>query len=524
MKSFLFTLTLICLANATFGSSVWCGIEITKGSVFTIQEGEQLKLIVPQYSDWINSYILALKQGMTVNYNVSIWLDQNDDAIRSAYVLKPNGQTVTLHKEDPGSFTNETDGPNIFYTSIENLKANWPSGDYVLYVTFADGHTQTWTTTIPDYDTTPFPDIVSGSLTTDSQGQLLLNWNTVNNVYNYNVWGFEFKKFKDVYDSDMYYSGLQSVETPMTGVYASKGDYNFGVAAYTHVVYGTNGEFTVGFNSEAEWFSFKNPVPAKQNILTKSTVAAGKSVGMGDISFSGTLDAIEADFSLAIGDVVEVGIESDLMANPQSLTFPINNSSFKKGKFSNKTANTSFALDTKTGKMAFSAKNVNLTGIACPITVTITIGDYEAEFKLSETAVNGTKLCPPQLMMGVKNSLTVDKYSFKHGKTAGTNSFTAQGTFTIDGSADKNNPLVITLGTQTITVPGILFPAGKAGIESCKKAASTEGPIVDAKFDFVKCTYTISVKNASISENGPVDFEINCFGVNLEGFATVNIN
>ena len=174
--------------------------------------------------------------------------------------------------------------------------------------------------------------------------------------------------------------------------------------------------------------------------------------------------------------------------------------------------------------MAFSAKNADLMGLACPITVTVEIGDYSAEVIMEEAVVNGIKKpCPPQLLMGVQNSLTVTKSKVKYGKKPLSDTFTAQGTFTIDGDYDLSNYLVVSLGVQSLHVIGNKF-IEKKGVVSCKGALSIEGLIVDAKFDFVKCTYSIVVKNASMVQSGTVDFGIDCFGVSLDGLATVDIN
>jgi hypothetical protein len=116
----------------------------------------------------------------------------------------------------------------------------------------------------------------------------------------------------------------------------------------------------------------------------------------------------------------------------------------------------------------------------------------------------------------------VTKYKFTNGKTSSTDSFTVQGTFTLAGGYDKNNPWVVTLGTQTFTVGGGQF-ASQGSTESCKKVLLSDGTVVDAKFDFVKCTYTIAMKNTQISQTGTVDFAINCFGTNLVKSAAVTL-
>jgi hypothetical protein len=383
MKKLLYLVAFLALCGLAKASSVDCEIEICKNNVWSAQEGEYLKQLVPKYSDWFNSYIVALKQGMTASYDAWIWLDQEDDPIRSAYVVKPNAERVTLKKDGPGEFTDETgNGPSEFYTSIADLKSHWPSGDYVLHVTFADGHTQTWTTTVPDYNTTPFPDIVSGSLSSGTGGLLSLDWSTVDEVSEYEVSANEIKKGKDVYESgNLYPTPPQSLTTVLTGVYEGKGDYGISVEAEQDV---TSGDFRIEFDSQAEWFSFKKPVAPIENTIS-ITMKPGKTGKSKDnISFTGLLNAIAADLIIADsnGNNIVVDINAVNMSSPLEFQFPLNSTTFKKGVYSGTGPgkNSSFKFDTKTGKMTFSAKNLDLTGLVPPPTVTITIGDYEADF------------------------------------------------------------------------------------------------------------------------------------------------
>jgi hypothetical protein len=259
--------------------------------------------------------------------------------------------------------------------------------------------------------------------------------------------------------------------------------------------------------------------------ITKCKIAAGKSNNTDTLSFSGTMNASASDLSNA-GSIV-ISIDSADMVNPYIQTFPVNGTTFKSGSYActlnEYPLQSTFKFKTKTDAFSFSAKYADLTGLSCPITVTIDIGSYESELTLSETIVNGSKPCPLPLMMGVQDSLTADKFKAKFSAYPDADSFTVQGTFTLDGAYDKFNPLVIMLGSQTFTVSGDLF-VNKNGIESCKSAVSDEGALVTAKLDFVKCTYSISVKNTDITDSGEVDFGLNCFGISLDELETVNIS
>ncbi len=251
---------------------------------------------------------------------------------------------------------------------------------------------------------------------------------------------------------------------------------------------------------------------------------AGKTANTDVMKLTGSLDATGADLAGAIGGTLTVTIEAAYIPAPGSITFTfqVPSASVNKGKYTspkvalvNKTDPvTSFSLDTASGAMKFSAKNVDLTGLACPITFRVQFGDYAAETRLSEVIVNGTRPCPLPLVMGVMDSLEALKVSGKKGTTPGADSVSISGTFTIDGSINPASPVVITLGSDTFTVPGGQF-LENSGTYGCKSVDSGNA-YISAKFDTVKCTYSIQIKGADVSGSGNVSFGINVFGNPLQ--------
>lgn len=251
--------------------------------------------------------------------------------------------------------------------------------------------------------------------------------------------------------------------------------------------------------------------------IQKFTAKAGKSRGLDSIQFTGLVNATEADLNAA--DEIEVSLESEELQNIQEFPFTINGTTFKRGKYAGKDLNkNTLTLDTKTGKMAFSAKNLNLAGLGCPITVAITIGDYAAQMTLDEAIVNGTKPCPLMFIQGFANNLTADKYSFKPGKLAGQDSFTVSGFFTIAGDPNLEQDFAITVGSQIFTVDGSAFIQKKPNVYTCSNARDKASPaLVTAVLDFYKCTYKLTVKNAALNQLGTLPFGLNIF--NIFGFA-----
>jgi N-acetylneuraminic acid mutarotase len=256
-------------------------------------------------------------------------------------------------------------------------------------------------------------------------------------------------------------------------------------------------------------------LPADTNMrIDKATVTAGKTDTTDSITFSGFMDAGEDPLNAALGGEIVVSLSADTLVDPAAATFsfPLNADTFSNGKYKSPKADSakSFSYDSAKGTMSFSAKNIDLTGLRCPIIVTIEIGAYVVQRVLQEDIVNGTKPCPLQLLVGVLDTLDVSKFKAKKGSAADTDSFEVSGTFTAAGLLDTMQTVDIVLGPDTFSVGGVGF-AEKNGVYSCKNADSGNG-IVTAKFDTLKCAFSIKVKNTTLSGSGDVAFGIDLFG------------
>jgi hypothetical protein len=254
--------------------------------------------------------------------------------------------------------------------------------------------------------------------------------------------------------------------------------------------------------------------------VTKCTVTAGKKADSDKISFSGdNMYATADDFNDA--NLIKVTILSADIVSPCVQTFPIDGKTFKNGKYGySKTVNgvkKSFSYDTKTHKFSFSVSNINLSGLDCPATVLIEVGDYSGSAQMDEAIVNAKMPVPIKLMTGVRNVLRVDKCTVKQGKKANTDQLSVTGGFTVANPYPNmaswiTDDLVITLGAQTFTVPAANLKTGK-GKFSCTKANAVPSGVVAATFDFNKCSFTLTIKNTEITATGDV-----IFGVKFTGF------
>jgi hypothetical protein len=252
--------------------------------------------------------------------------------------------------------------------------------------------------------------------------------------------------------------------------------------------------------------------------VSKCTVSAGSN-NNDSVFLSGALDVTYNDISTA-GEIL-VDISSTDMANEQS--FPVNLTTFKNGKFNctiaNKPMKASFALNTKTAKFSFTAKNIDLSGLSCPLTVRIEIGDYDAVADVNEAIANGKKPVPINLLMGIKNSLRVDKSKFTRNKiTDNITQLVISGGFAVKDINDANlvtNDFNINIDSQIFTVPAGKFKFSK-GKFTCSKVDTSKG-IAAATFDFNRCTFTMTIKNTNLeADAGPADFKME-FGDFSEG-------
>ncbi|MGA2069869.1 MAG: GLUG motif-containing protein [Sedimentisphaerales bacterium] len=272
------------------------------------------------------------------------------------------------------------------------------------------------------------------------------------------------------------------------------------------------------------WQSNTSPTPVAARVInvTKCSITAGSKVNTDKISFSGMMDANAADFNDANNssdaNFVEVTIrdENSEDMDPCVFHFPVNNKTFKKGKFNctvtNKPLKMSFAFDTKKRTFSFSARNVDLTGLSCPVIVDINISDYAGSAEVNEEIVNGKKPIPISFLMDVKNSLRVDKSKFTK-KLGVITQLSVSGGFSVENLNDANmatHSFDVNVGSQTFTIPIGKFKANTKGDKfSCSKVTLSGGEIAYATFNFSKCTFTLTIKNTNFAPGaGTADFRV----------------
>jgi len=259
------------------------------------------------------------------------------------------------------------------------------------------------------------------------------------------------------------------------------------------------------------------------------TVTAG-TTNSDRISFSGLLNAAANDFN-DINDIF-VFIDSNDIVTPCDQNFPVTAKTFKNGKYNYSGSvdgvRKSFTYDVKTHKFAFSAGNVDLlSGLDCPVTIGIEIGNFFTMAQIDETIVNGPRVpIPILLMMTVKNTLRVDKLQAKYSDDPNSDQLSVKGAFAVK-DIDPNmanwitDDLVITLGAQTFTIPKESLRAGQGKFTFSKANVNEGDAIVTGEFNFNMRSFILTLKSAEI-EADPGDTVD--FGVSFAGFdQTVSI-
>ena len=355
--------------------------------------------------------------------------------------------------------------------------------------------------------------------------------------------------------------GECTVSEPNTGFTAiSAGHYHSlglkqegSIAAWGSNVYGqcTAPSFNRGFSSiSAGWL---HSLGLKLNLaIAKCTVTAGKiqySDNDGDINdfnemqdaftASGTISSVPSDLNSVTH--IDVNIIS---ADGNSIFYEANDFNYahdaKKGKFTHtykiakgnptEGAITSLVIDFNKKTFAVTVKSADLTGLACPLQLIISIGDSVISGETNETIVNGPKtLTPTRLMRTYKDTLVVNKAKTKHNsKKLHSDTLSVTGDIAVTDTDVNlcNADVNFIWGQQSFSVPPGSFKASKTGhLFKCSKvAADANGNtgIVTALVDTDKATFTLSVNGANAIDASSASIP---FGISFADFnETIDVN
>jgi hypothetical protein len=266
-------------------------------------------------------------------------------------------------------------------------------------------------------------------------------------------------------------------------------------------------------------------------VVSKCTVTAGKTQARNDIDYSNMKDAFTASGTLNLPDnvndinsvvVVITSTTDGEVIYPETLEFdPTVVNKTGKYKYKGVAGNiTSMTLDFRQGKFAIAAKNLDLTGLACPFELKFTLGSNEIKGNVDETVVNGlTKTIPTRLMRMYKDTLVVTpgKTKVKSLAKPSSDSLSIAGEIAVrDINATQPNlhnmPVVITWGdndannVQTFTILADSFkePTTGRSYKLNSKINPTITPVPDSNtivsgtIDLDKCTFALSITKADL--------------------------
>lgn len=477
----------------------------------TLNEMDHYKKLLPHLKDWFNGAMWASRLGQENYYRQTMYIRLGSlSHFLSAEVITPNGAVLPFTSVD-GNFVL---WKNSFF--FDDIRADFPPGEYTVKLTGILSLVITKTFTLPEYDRdfltmegSPFwqNNVLNLKFPSIDAANESYYFCVNNLIDGGEVWA-DWVEIPHPYEATLDFNSL-----------IRKEDGNFEIYAEASSSHDNNG-VKISRTSGKHWLITQKPLPVYEDKITKCSVTA-RAEKIGSIAFSGRLKAVEADFLNTENVCIEIA--ADTMLEPLDFKFPVDAATFKSGKFNSSLkgfdgSTVSCRYDAGTHAFAFSAKGLDLAGLACPFTVSITVGDYcTAQIELDEDIVNGPKkACAPQLIMGMVNTLAVDTLRFKTGKQVGMDRFSAKGMFTLGGMPAEGGSLVISLGSQTFTVDSAAFTEKKERVWACSNVAAAEGNgIVSATLDADKCTYTLSIRNAAIEADGLTPFGLSVLGYSL---------
>lgn len=256
--------------------------------------------------------------------------------------------------------------------------------------------------------------------------------------------------------------------------------------------------------------------------ISKCAVKAGKTQGQDSLNASGTFASSLSDFSgITEIDINIVSLTDDAVIYEESVAFDSADVVNGRFKYTHKLVSgapgaiTSLTIDFTNKTFAMKSKNINLTGLGCPLQLNVTLGNYTLTGEVEEAIVNGAnKRVPIRLMRTYQDELRIKSAKAKTSEAALSESFAVKGEIAVEGVADVNmveEDLTLTWGGQTFVIPAgsCVQTSAVRKAYKCSNIALAEGGIANGQFDLDKCTFNIKVKNVTLdTTTGTVEFGI----------------
>jgi hypothetical protein len=241
--------------------------------------------------------------------------------------------------------------------------------------------------------------------------------------------------------------------------------------------------------------------------VSKSKIKAGRSRGLDSFAFSGTMGVWQANFARASTISVSLLRCTDDMI-VFSETIGIEAEQLKRGTFRYKGRRgglTKLEIDVNRRRFSVSGSHIDLGGLSSPMVLEIKIGDCPDRDRVSEAVINGRRPIPMQLLNGYDDALRVDKIKAKKGKKPSTDSFSVKGGFSLMDEPSEITSMTLSLGGQPFVIPdgegAFTYKRNKSTSKITSVAYKSDKgvtPQIKAKFDFVKCSYSVSIKKTEL--------------------------
>jgi hypothetical protein len=261
-----------------------------------------------------------------------------------------------------------------------------------------------------------------------------------------------------------------------------------------------------GGNGAGHFYFDNARVVAPSMVIKKCTVTAGKVQGQDAFDASGTLNSIPADLNdIDEIDVSIISVADDEVGYSESLNFDVVKNKYTYKIPSGQTEGiTSLTIDFAKRTFAIKAKNIDLTGLTCPLMLEFVLGSSILSDVADEAIVNGPKkLIPIRLMKTYADTLRISKAKSKHSTKALSDSFSVSGEIAVEDITDPNANLAIQdvnviWGAQTFTIPSGSFAAKTGRSYKCSKVPVDSNGLMTATIDLDKCAYTVSLTKANL--------------------------
>jgi len=254
--------------------------------------------------------------------------------------------------------------------------------------------------------------------------------------------------------------------------------------------------------------------------IAKCAVKAGVTQGLDSITASGTFAQTTSDFNgITAIDVNIISLTDDEMIYEESVAFSAAQVINGKFKYTHKLVSgapgaiTALTIDFTKKTFSIKTKNTDLTGLGCPLQLNITLGSYALSGDANEAIVNrANKRIPIRLMRTYLDELRIKSAKAKTNVTPLAESFTVKGELAVEAVADTNlvnEDVTLTWGEQTFVIPAgsMVSTSAVRKAYKCSNIALDEGGIANGKFDLDKCTFNITIKNATLAvTSGAVNF------------------